>query len=102
MTGLGIVASFALLALCAVLRPHAARCPAGMDLRTGIRADGSYQCWPQPAPRPGMSWAEYLDCDGTFGKPERSVQASWVLAGRVYCSRNARPVVTDWNKVGCQ
>lgn len=102
MTGLGIVASFVLLALCAVLRPHAARCPAGMDLRTGIRADGSYQCWPHPAPRPGMSYADYLDFDGTFGKPERSVQASWVLAGRIYCTGMGRPTVLDYQRVGCQ
>lgn len=94
MSGLAIIASVALLAMCAVLRPHAARCPAGMDMRTGIRDDGSYQCWPHPVGDP--EW------DGTWQRPERSVQAAWVLEGRVYCTGTDRPAVLDWNLVGCR
>lgn len=94
MSGLAIVASFAVLAFAAVLRPHAARCPGNMDLRTGVRADGSFQCWPHPVGDP--NW------DGTYGRPDRSVQASWVLAGRVYCASTERPSVVDWNLVGCR
>lgn len=99
---MAIVASFVTLALCAVLRPTLARCPFDMDLRTGVTPDGSFECWPHPSKRAGMSDSEYREYDGTFGKPERSVQASWMLAGRVYCTGSTRPIVIDWHTVECE
>lgn len=94
MSALAILTSLALLAICSVCRPTSAHCPPGMDLRTGIRLDGHYQCWSHPVGDP--EW------DGTWQRPERSVQGSWVLEGRIYCARNTRPVVEDWQRVGCR
>lgn len=83
-----------LLALSSALRPQIAACPAGHDLRTGIRRDGSFACWPHPVGNP--------DFDGTFGWPERSVQPLGVLESRLHCTGGARPVVVSDRVVGCQ
>lgn len=94
MSAPAILVSFVILGICAMCRPTSAQCPDGMDLRTGIRQDGHFECWPHPVGDP--EW------DGTWQRPERSVQAAWVLEGRIYCSRNTRPVVDDWHRVGCR
>jgi len=82
-----------IIALAAVVHPTSARCPGDLDLRTGIRRDGRFECWPHPVGDP--EW------DGTWQRPERSVQPAWHLDGRVYCG-DTRPVVIDWRTVGCR
>jgi hypothetical protein len=82
------------LALAAWFRPTSARCPGDLDLRTGIRRDGRFACWPHPVGDP--EW------DGTYLRPERSVQPAWVLEGRVYCTGTTRPTVVDWQTVRCR
>lgn len=95
MGGVSLVVSLALLALAAVVRPHRARCPVGMDLRTGIRQDGSFECWAHPVGDP--EW------DGTWRRsPDRSVQPAWQFVGQIYCTGGARPLVVDERTVGCQ
>lgn len=93
MKALLILATIAVLGIGAILRPDHARCPSDWDLRTGVQRDGSFTCWPHPVGDP--EW------DGTWQREERSVQASWVLEGRVYCAGRT-PVVEDWQKVGCR
>lgn len=83
-----------LLALSCVTRPHAARCPAGRDLRTGIRRDGAFECW--SAVRGSPEW------DGTWERPERGVQDDDAVASRIYCTVGAVPIVVDNRTVGCQ
>lgn len=82
------------IAVGCILRPRAARCPQGFDLRTGVRADGRFECWPRPSGP--------LDFDGIWGKPERSVQPEGVIGARIYCTGGARPIVVDERTVGCQ
>lgn len=82
--------------------PVHARCPPGHDLRTGIRRSGHYECW--PAPREPRGWSvsrqgPIRDWDGTWQRPERSVQPAGVLTGRIWC---AEPVVVDERTVGCR
>lgn len=74
--------------------PTRARCPIGYDLRTGIRSDGRFECWPSPT---GPS-----EWDGTWARPERSVQPDGVIESRIYCTGGARPIVVDARTVGCQ
>jgi hypothetical protein len=95
MTGAAIIVSIAILAIASVSRPSRARCPAGYDLRTGIRRDGRYQCWPHPVGDP--EW------DGTWQRPERGTQPNGILEGRIYCTGGARPIARDDGRtVGCQ
>lgn len=79
--------------------PISARCAPGYDLRTGIRRSGSYECWPHPVAPPGFI-GRIEDWDGTFGRPERSVQPQGVRAGRIWCL--TRPVVVDERTVACR
>jgi hypothetical protein len=84
-----------LLALACLVRPHHARCPASRDLRTGIRRDGRFACWSVPVGDP--------DYDGTFGRPDRSVQRDDAIEGRIYCGRGEVPIVAlDGRGAGCQ
>lgn len=95
MTALAILISIAILAISSVCRPSRARCPAGYDLRTGIRRSGHFECWPSPDGDP--------DYDGTWQRPERSVQREDVLTGRIYCTGGAQPIAgDDGSTVGCQ
>lgn len=94
MQALALTLSLCALAAATVCRPQRARCPVGYDLRTGIRRSGSFQCWPQPVgPR---------DWDGTWQRPERSVQPAGVVESRLYCTGGSRPIVVDAATVGCQ
>jgi len=93
--GLAILASIAVLAIAAVCRPARARCPIGYDLRTGIRRDGRFACWPNPVGDP--EW------DGTWQRPERGKQPDGIIHGRIYCTGGAQPITgTDGRTVGCQ
>src|SRR5690348_4647766 len=94
MTAPSLVLSFALLALVALCRPPRARCPAGFDLRTGIRRDGRFACWPHPVGDP--EW------DGTFERPERGRQPGGVLESQIWCTNGTEPIVVDERTVGCQ
>lgn len=78
----------------ALCRPSRATCPAGYDLRTGIRRSGDFQCWPHPVGDP--EW------DGTWRRPDRSVQPDGVIRSRIYCTGGASPIVVDYRTVGCQ
>ncbi len=91
------IATVVVLCCAAVTRPTSARCPWDSDLRTGVRDDGRFICWPHPVGPPGVE-----DWDGTWQRPERSVQPTWRLGGRVYCTGGARPIVVDYRTVGCQ
>lgn len=93
MNVIAILLSIAVVSVCALVRPDRAECPWGWDLRTGVRHDGAFRCWPHLEGDP--EW------DGTWQRAERSVQAAWVLEGRVYCSGRT-PVVEDWHRVGCR
>lgn len=86
--------SLGLLGLACIVRPDRARCPAGYDLRTGIRADGRFACWPHPVGDP--EW------DGTWRRPERARQPDGVLESRIWCTGGARPIVVNARTVGCQ
>lgn len=86
--------SLALLALAFAVRPQRAVCPAGHDLRTGIRRSGAFRCWP--------AVVGPMDDDGTFGRPERGVQPDGVIESRVYCTGGSVPIVVDARTVGCQ
>lgn len=68
-------------------------CPSGYDLRTGIRVDGRYECWPHPDGDP--------DFDGTWQRPERGTQSMAILRGRILCPTTEDPVVLDDRRVGC-
>src|SRR3954466_3197534 len=79
-----------------LLHPTAASCPPGYDLRTGIRRSGIHECWPAPVAPAGWSTSRLgpiKDWDGTWQRPERSVQPNGVLTGRIWCS--TEPVVLD-------
>lgn len=81
--------------------PSTRNCPTHHDLRTGVRERGAYECWPTPSIAPGQTLEQYLDNDGTFGRPERSVQSARILRGLVYCTGGSRPIVVDYRTVGC-
>jgi hypothetical protein len=86
--------SLVLLAAAFILQPAAAQCPPGHGLRTGIRRSGLFECWPTPVG--SMDW------DGTYGRPERSVQPDGVLESRIFCTGGSVPIVVDARTVGCQ
>jgi hypothetical protein len=95
VTALAILISIIVLAAAAVCRPTHASCPIGYDLRTGIRRTGDFECWPVPVGDP--------DWDGTWQRPERSVQPDGVLEGRLYCTGGMQPLAGDDGRtVGCQ
>lgn len=94
---LAAIATLAILCCSFVVRPTHARCPWDLDLRTGVRPDGRFTCWPHPSGPRGVE-----DWDGTWERPERSHQPSWRLGGRVFCTGGSRPIVVDYQTVGCQ
>lgn len=89
-----VVLALAIAAIAMCTHPSRANCPDGHDLRMGIRRSGDFECWSRPVGDP--------DYDGTFGKPERSVQPGPVYRGRIYCTGGAQPIVVDYRTVGCQ
>lgn len=102
--------SVALLCWSAVARPTRAECAPGWDLRTGIRRNGCFTCWQHPVAPRGWDAGRFgpiADWDGTFGRPERSVQPAGVLEGRIWCGTGAIPIVVlawrdrDARRVGC-
>lgn len=92
--------ALAALVTCAALtyawcvHPARARCPAGHDLRTGIRRDGHFECWPAVVGDPLY--------DGAAGYPERGRQSDAILTGRIYCTGGTQPIIVDYRTVGCQ
>lgn len=86
-----------------LLHPTSASCPLGSDLRTGVRRDGRFECWPTPVAPRGWNAARLgpvTDWDGTYGRPERSVQPPWRGVGRVYCVGGAT-ARQDGHRVWC-
>lgn len=78
-----------------VIRQSEIRCPRGYDLRTGVRPDGHFECWPSPVGDP--EW------DGTWQRsPDRSVQPLGVFGNQIHCTGGAHPVIVDFRTVGCQ
>lgn len=97
MTGdlwVAAIASLLLSVLGPCARPTRAHCPAGYDLRTGIRGSGAFECWPSPKGDPLY--------DGAGGFPERSVQSDAIVRSRIYCTGGAHPIVVNERTVGCQ
>lgn len=82
--------------------PDVRRCPASYDLRTGVRADGRFQCWPHPSAPRGWHGGPIEDWDGTWQRPEKSVQLGTIVDDRIYCTGGTRPIVVDYQTVGCQ
>lgn len=77
-------ASIVLLCCATVIRPTRARCPVGFDLRTGVRRDGHFTCWPAPLGAP--HW------DARIGAwVDDGVQPGWRLGGRVVCTGGTEP-----------
>lgn len=89
--------SLGLLALAFALRPHRARCPVGMDLRTGVRADGRFECWPAPS---GPTVYERVG-GGEWRWVDHSTQIEDWLTSRIYCTGGATPR-HDGRSVWCQ
>lgn len=79
--------------LAMLVTPARATCPSGHYVN-GIRPSGAFSCLPTPVGDP-----EY---DGTYGKPDRSVQPPGELESRIYCTGGTHPVVRDHRTVGCQ
>ena len=97
LTVLGPIATIVVpLVLVAFPPPADTRvCPDGYDLRTGVRRDGHYECWPRPVGDP--EW------DGTWQRsPDRSRQLGTVIDGRIWCALGSRAVVVDYRTVGCR
>lgn len=69
-------------------------CPPGYDLRTGIRRDGRFECWPHP--KGDLEW------DGTWRHPERGEQSMAILRSQIYCTGGAQPIIVTDRVVGCQ
>lgn len=84
---------------CALLiaRPTRFVCPRGWH-DDGARRDGRLTCTRTPVGP--------MDWDGTYydgvQREERSVVPPGVIAGRVYCTGGAMPVVVDERVVSCQ
>lgn len=84
-------------------RPTSAVCPPGHDLRVGVRRTGEFECWQTPVAPLGWDWRRLgpvTDWDGTYGRPERSVQPDDVKRGRVFCAGKTRPL-QDGQRVWC-
>jgi len=69
-------------------------CPLGYDLRTGIRRNGSFECWPHPTGNP--EW------DGTWRHPERGEQSLAIQRSWIYCTGGSQPIIVTDRVVGCQ
>ena len=86
-------ASLAMLFLAMATTPTRAVCPPGWYLN-GVRSSGAYCCVRTPVGDP--------DWDGTWQRPERSVQPPGELCGRIYCTGGSRPIVVNERVAGCQ
>lgn len=82
--------------------PDVRQCPSGYDLRMGVRTDGRFQCWPHPSAPRGWDGGPIEEWDGTWLRPEKSVQTGTIVDDRIHCSNGARPIVVDHRTVGCQ
>lgn len=87
------IASIWVLVVAAVIRPSRGMCPAGMH-HEGVRRDGAFVCVRAPVGDPGR--------DGTWGNPDVSVVPPGEIAGHIYCTGGALPIVVDERVVGCQ
>lgn len=100
------LASLGIVLLAAVIRPHRAQCPQGRDLRLGVRRDGRFACWSAPLAPRGWDAARrgpITEWDGTYGRPDLSVQRDDALDGRVYCWPGTVPIVElDGRTVRCR
>jgi hypothetical protein len=91
------VVSIVILSMAMALRPARARCPDGWGLDTGVRRNGSFECWsPPPAEcassMPGRSSDE---CHARFPDPVH-------IDSQIYCTGGTQPIVVDERTVGCQ
>jgi hypothetical protein len=92
---LALAAVPASIAMLSTPAPLTESCPPGHDLRTGVRRDGRFECWPWPVGDP--EW------DGTWGRsPDRSVQPPGIVDRKIHCTGGSRPIVVDYKTVGCQ
>lgn len=86
-------ASVLCLLVAMAIHPTRARCPDGFYVE-GVRSWGGFTCHRQPVGDPNL--------DGTYGRPDVSVEPGGELAGRLYCTGGAVPIVVDSRTVGCQ
>ena len=100
---LGVLLVLVLTAIAGRIRVEHGRCPEGSDLRTGIRRDGRFECWPRPVAPPGWRASDgpIEEWDGTWERPERSLQPATIARFQLIC-RQGQPVVLDWQSVGCR
>jgi len=84
-----ILVALALVTTC----PQRARCPEGYDLRAGVRRTGAASCWAHPVGDP--EW------DGTWQRPERSIQPPGRVELQIFCF-DSQPVVVDDRTIACK
>lgn len=87
------LATVLVLCLAMATQPRRASCPVGWYVN-GIRPTGSFECRPIPIGNP--------DYDGTWGKPDRSIERPGAILGRLYCTGGTHPIVRNERTVGCQ
>lgn len=75
-----------LLVICAamVCHPQRARCPVSWYVN-GIRPSGRFECLRVPGGDP-----EY---DGTWGRPNRSIDYPGSIEGQLHCTNGMHPIV---------
>ncbi len=89
--------SLVLLRLACAAQPERARCPDGWGLDTGIRRDGSFECWSAPAAacRDAMPGRASDECYARQPEPVH-------IDSQIYCTGGTQPIVVDERTVGCQ
>lgn len=89
--------SMVLLCITFATHPIRARCPAGWGLDTGVRRDGSFECWSPPASecRDAMPGRASDECHARFPAPVH-------IDSQIRCTGGTEPIVVDERTVGCQ
>lgn len=94
-----VLASFLIMASCAIYKPDHAACPHGWVLPLGVRTIaipgqpvGWFMC--QRPPLGG-------DDDVITGK-DTAIEQPGELVGRIHCTGGTRPIQVNYRTVGCQ
>jgi hypothetical protein len=91
------VVSMVLLCVAFATRPARAQCPGSWGLDTGVRRNGSFECWspPTPACKEAMPGRASDECYTHYPEPVH-------VDSQIYCTGGTRPIVVDERTVGCQ
>jgi hypothetical protein len=91
------VVSIVLLCVAFATHPQRAQCPAGWGLDTGVRRNGSFECWSPPAAqcRDAMPGRASDECHAKYPEPVH-------VDSQIWCTGGTRPIVVDEQTVGCQ